>query len=118
MKVRNKKDEEDLMDVVEKVLKDEFGPIDNLAKTKEGDNWFSFAVGFRYDRDAYNCLKEDGYITSIVDNSKLICKPTPVFEYCLPLIKEARKNEKLDNTEKERNEKEKREKKAKKHDSR
>lgn len=50
-------------------------------------------MGFKYDKDALKCVKEDGYIDRAVDRTRLVSKPTAIFEQCLPMIKIAKKQE-------------------------
>lgn len=51
-------------------------------------------MGFKYDKDAYQFVNEGGFINSTVDKTKLIAKPTQVFDYCLPMFKEMIKESK------------------------
>jgi hypothetical protein len=83
-----------MMEVVENTLRKEFGNVEHVTKLDSNVNGFSFAVGFKYDRDALRFIKEKGTIYSVVNKIKLVGKPTAVFEECLPLIKEARKEQK------------------------
>jgi hypothetical protein len=48
-------------------------------------------VGFKYDKDALKCVKEDGYIDRAVDRTRLVGKPTAAFEQCITMIKAAKK---------------------------
>lgn len=60
MPARSKREEEEIMEHVESVLRKEFGSIEHVTKIDSNEASFSFAVGFKYDRDAYNYIKEDG----------------------------------------------------------
>ena len=76
------------MDHVKKILKDEFGPIDHVTKISGDDQLFSFAVGFKYDADAYDLINCRGSIESNINNARLVAKPTAAFQACLKHIEE------------------------------
>ena len=71
---------------VKGVLRDEFGKIEHVNKIRGGQHTFTFGVGFRYDLDAFEFVKCPGTIESKINNTKLLAKPTPVFEICMGQI--------------------------------
>lgn len=81
------------MDDIKACLEEELGPVEHITKTKNGDGYFSFSIGFKYDKDAMRFVKDGGTITTL-DKTKIYGKPTLVFEQCLNTFKELAKEAK------------------------